>query len=187
MKALILICAILLPFEALATPAQVIIIRHAEKQKNGNDLSARGFQRADALVGLFERDSDVLKFGLPAAIYAMEPRNSGTSGETSLRAIETIQPLASALNLPIHSDYVKSDYAAMVQEIMTDPAYNGRMVLICWEHKVIPPMAEAFGASQVPSSWGKGVYDRLWLLTFKNGQVAFADLPQRLLPGDSNN
>jgi hypothetical protein len=56
---------------AWATPAQVLIIRHAEKGASGKDLSSAGDARAQALVGFFENNPEVTQYGTPAAIYAM--------------------------------------------------------------------------------------------------------------------
>ena len=41
-----------------------------------------------------------------------------------------------------------SDYAQMVKEILTKPEYDGKVVLICWEHKAIGDLATAFGVAQ---------------------------------------
>src|SRR5665213_1161111 len=80
---------------ASATPAQIVIIRHGEKPKSGPDLDARGYQRAHALVGFFEKNPAMLRFGRPVAIYAMAPKTQvdPSDDEGSLRAIETVQPL----------------------------------------------------------------------------------------------
>jgi broad specificity phosphatase PhoE len=173
-----------------AAPAQVIIIRHGEKSLTGPDLDPRGYQRAQDLVEFFKTDKAMLQYGTPAAIYAMEPKHEGNPNKTpsSLRAVETVQPLANALNLTIRDNAINTDYEAVVSEVMQNPQYNGRMVLICWEHKNIPPMAEAFGATTAPEKWDKKIFDRVWVLNFKNGRfVSFEDLPENLLPGDSAN
>jgi hypothetical protein len=54
----------------LAEPAQVIIIRHAEKPEDGNELSLEGRERAAALAPYFLANLDLLEFGPPVAIYA---------------------------------------------------------------------------------------------------------------------
>jgi len=167
---------------ALATPAQVILIRHAEKPAKGPDLSAQGRQRANALVGYFTGNPDVTRYGTPVAIYAMAPNNE----DGTLRPIQTMKPLAQKLGLELITAYKKSDYQAMVEDIRQNPAYEGRMVLICWEHNVIPQIVLEFGYSDGPSNWGGGsVYDRTWILNFTGDSVTdFANLPQHLLPGD---
>jgi hypothetical protein len=169
---------------ALAAPSQVILIRHGEKPAEGNELNERGWQRARALVNYFKTDPGVTRFGPPVAIFAMAPKDE----DGSLRPIQTVTPLAESLGLTINSGYKKKQIQKMVDAVMSNPRYEGKMVLICWEHKVIPEIAQAFGASTAPSEWpGGDVYDRTWVLSFAGGKVlSFADLPQHLLPGDSD-
>jgi hypothetical protein len=183
-RILVIVLASISSVAAWAAPAQVIIIRHGEKPKNGNQLSPRGFQRAQALVGFFEHNSAVTQYGTPVAIYAME--QNPNNDDDSVRAAETVTPLAQALGLQINESYPKDDYQPLVQEIMAAPAYAGRMVLICWEHSVIPMIAQAFGATQAPAEWPKAEFDRAWIIDFSGNRVVdFKNIPQDVLPGDS--
>lgn len=167
-----------------ALPAQVIIIRHGEKPRDGDSLNTRGRERAAALAPFFQETKEVLAFGTPVAIYAFKPSKT----DTSKRSIETVTPLAEALNITINKEYVHDDYKRMVAEIKTRPEYNDRMVLICWEHHLIPEITRAFGALQSPSKWNGDAFDRLWIITFnKSGKASFQNLPQKLLFGDSQN
>jgi hypothetical protein len=168
---------------AWCMPAQIVIIRHAEKPASGNELSARGFQRAQALPQFFKNNTIVTEFGPPVAIFAMKPG----SDEGSVRAIETVSPLATSLGLPIQENIVRDDLQTLVDTIKNDPTYDGKMVLICWEHKVIPQLAADFGLQNGPSNWDGSVFDRAWVLDFTGDQVtSFQDLPEHLLPGDSS-
>ncbi len=168
---------------ARATPAQVVMIRHAEKPAKGRDLDARGEERARALVGFFETNPVVTRYGTPAAIYAAAPADSNDSR----RSVETVTPLAKSLGLEIDEDYTKDRVKEMVRNVMANPAYEGRTVLICWEHKRIPGMARQFGWASAPGKWSGKVFDRAWIIDFAGGRaVSFQDVPQRLLPGDSS-
>jgi hypothetical protein len=168
---------------ALAGPAQVIIIRHGEKPETGSDLSPRGYQRAQALVGFFQNNPAVTQHGPPAAIYAEKPKPDGSQ----VRPLETVQPLAASLGLQVDTDYKKADASGLAQSILSNPDYRGRMVLISWEHHVIPAIAQAFGLSR-PPDWADDVFDRAWILNFDGGKpVSLQNVPQRLLPGDSPN
>jgi hypothetical protein len=167
---------------ANAEPAQVIIIRHAEKPDEGNELSLRGKERAAALVPYFLGTDDVLQFKAPAAIYAQAPKKA----TSSIRSLETVQPLATALNLTVNQTFARDEYKNMVQEIMHNKDYDGRMVLICWEHKVIPEMAAEFGAEHAPKTWRGRDFDRTWVITFRpDKKPEFDDVPQHLIYGDS--
>lgn len=179
------ILAILLFTPALeALPAQVIIIRHAEKPPIGSDLSLKGEQRAAALVPFFLGNPLVVEFGQPVAIYAPKPTPEGTG----IRSLLTVTPLASALNQTPCIDYERNDVKGLTDEIMSNPDFSGRMVLICWAHDEIPEIADKLGA-KAPSQWGDS-YDRLWLITYgsditgKKGSN-FENMPQQLLYGDT--
>lgn len=181
-----MIAWLLLPFSisssAFADPAEVILIRHAEKPETGIDLSLRGRERAAALAPYFLESPELLKFKTPVAIYAQRPKNA----MSSIRSIETVRPLADALHLKINDTYMRDDFEQMVEEIRRKPEYEGRSVLICWEHKLIPEIARKFEAENVPKTWPDATYDRTWMVKFQHGEKPrCADLPQRLMFGDS--
>ena len=166
-----------------ARPAQVILIRHGEKNEpeEGIHLSEKGFARARALVSYFGSNPEVLRKGPIRAFFAMMPKDA--SG--SVRAIETLKPSSSALGIPIQSGFKRGEYPAMVARILSDPSFNGGTVVICWEHKVIPSIAKALGSEQAPSFWDGAVYDRAWFLDLSTPEVLFRNLPENVLPGDS--
>jgi hypothetical protein len=177
---------------ALAAPAQVILIRHAEKPEYGNQLSERGFRRAEALVRFFLNEAAVIRYGAPAAIYAAAPKHE----DSSLRSIQTVQPLAGALGQEPIVKFTRGQARKLAADIMENPAYDGRMVLVCWQHgniyDIALELAQYNGSPQsalaaLPGEWPDGVYDRVWLLDFNRGELTdFSDIPQNLLPGDSD-
>jgi hypothetical protein len=179
----LLLVAFLFSITAYALPAEVIIIRHAEKPPVGNQLSARGMERAVALAPYFLNTAALLKFGTPVAIYAQRPN----SVDSSLRPIQTCTPVANALHLPVNTTYSHDQYAKMAQAILQNPSYDHKTVLICWEHHVIPALAYSFGVKPQPPRWHNTVFDRTWVIYYnKNSSIAsFQNLPQRLLYGDS--
>jgi len=115
-------------------PSQVLIIRHGEKvgdpnkdNDGGRHLSVRGSARAAALPSLFSHAMPQLsckfhahegsfvgeyrqiplkgaapRFSTPNYIFATEP------SKNSKRPLETVLPLATALNLPVY-DSIKDD------------------------------------------------------------------------------
>lgn len=176
---------------AFAAPAQVIIIRHAEKPGYGSELSEQGFRRAQALVKFFQTGPAVTRYGAPAAIYAAAPKNE----DSSIRSIQTVTPLARALRIDISADFTRGQTNKLARDIMEKPAYEGRMVLICWQHGHIPDVLRALAEynnsgqavqNSLPYEWPDGAFDRAWILDLYRGRVvSFKDVPQRLLPGDS--
>ncbi len=165
---------------SVAAPAQVIIIRHAEKPPTGDDLNAKGRQRAAALTPYFLEAPEVLEYKTPVAIYAQK----STDDHKSRRPVDTIKGLAKALNQDL-IQYPRTDAMKMVKDIMAKPEYEGHMVLICWSHTGIPDIAKAFGVKEVPE-WPGSVYDRDWIITFNKGEVSFKNVPQKLMFGDSD-
>jgi hypothetical protein len=154
----------------------------AEKPDDGNELSLAGRERAAALVPYFLGNSELINFGPPVAIYAQSQKKQ----TSSVRAIETVHPMADAIHVKIDESFSRDEFKSMVDEIKHKQKYDGRMVLICWEHKVIPEIASAFGADDAPEKWHGDVFDRVWIITFRpNEKPLFKNLPQRLLFGDS--
>lgn len=162
MKNLIVALFLFATSSAFAAPAQVIIIRHAEKPSEGNDLSPEGYAHAQRLVSYFQNNKDVTQFGTPAAIYAMNPSKEDGSN----RAIETVEPLAKALALEIEHPYVRLQYPNLAADLLSKTEFSGKMVLICWEHKVIPDMAVQFGVSPMPSKWEGDDFTTVYRIDF---------------------
>ncbi len=166
---------------ALAQPAEVILIRHAEKPAVGNELNQKGRERAAALVAYFLETPELLEFKTPVAIYAPL-----ATRDHSVRSAETVAPLAEALRIPLNRSFRKDETAQLAHEILHDKRYDGRTVVICWEHKVIPLIAKALGAAGAPDKWHGEAFDRTWVIKFSPGSTpTFQDLPQRLMFGDS--
>lgn len=181
--------ATLLPIgQATAMPAQVVIIRHAEKPLNGNEVNQQGCERAFSLPAFFINNAIVNQYGKPVALFAAQPDKVGGS----LRPIETLAPTAQALGLPILDSATRVNYASMIQSILNSPQYKGATILISWEHNAIPGLAQALGASLTPntSNWPGQVFDEAWVLSFhkKSGKrlVTLNIIPEAVLPGDNS-
>jgi hypothetical protein len=163
-------------------PAQVILIRHGEKPQVGEHLSLKGEERAAALAPYFMETKDLLIFGHPVAIYATKINGQDKSQRTQ----ETVTPLAKALNLPISADYIAKEYEKAATDILKNPAYEGKMVLVCWEHHRIPLFTQALGVSDSLPKWHGDVFDQLWIVNFlTDGKLTFQIKQQALLFGDT--
>jgi phosphohistidine phosphatase SixA len=161
-----------------AGPRAVYIIRHAEKPDAPDDpnLAPRGYERADALARVFPQN-----FCKPDFIWAT------ASSKKSNRPMETVQPLAKTLQMAVLDQYPTADVAKLAHDLLTQPRYSGKSILICWHHGEIPALAKSLGASDAPGEWKPDVFDRVWVLRFVDGHVQFQDLPQKALAGDSQN
>ncbi len=165
----ILLVLILVSMRGWATPAQVVIVRHGEKPAVGNELNQRGCERAYLLPKFFLSNPTIERFGRPAGVYAAAPTHPGSS----VRAIETIAPTAQALNLAVRDPATREQYSVIVPEILSNPAFDGKTVLMAWEHGAIPGLARAFGAN-LPASmakWPNRVFDQAWVLRFSGSSA----------------
>ncbi len=145
-KYLILVSLILSPMAvstAVATPKNVIIIRHADKVPGRMFLSAKGYERAAALPYYF-LETPLYNTPPISSIFAVGLGDLGGPQE-SARPIETATPTAVRYKLTINSNFKQGDHKALVQEILTNKKYDGKTVLVCWEHKEIHKVIEALG------------------------------------------
>lgn len=155
-----------------ALPAQVIIIRHGEKDTTNGQLLPRGQSRAGALAAyLTELDPTstnppLFDYGPPTVLFAARPALH--SDDNTIRCIQTLIPTALKLKLPIHSPYGPLQETELAQHILNDPRYDGGNVLICWHHTLIATLIEAFGyeppAPIVPNYPNR--FDLVWVMTF---------------------
>lgn len=165
-------------------PKQVLVIRHAEKppeESKSLDLNAEGKERAAALPKLFEVTEKRPKpFATPEFIFATK------NTKHSHRPVETVTPLAKKLKLTINSDYTDEDCGKLADHLFQNAKYADKTILICWHHGMIPRLAEQLKVAGAPSSWKGSVFDRVWQITYDaQGKTIFENLPQQLLPGDS--
>jgi hypothetical protein len=184
MRIVILLLSLFASVEvALAQPARVILLRHSEKPASEADvhLSEEGAARARALVPLLTTNLLSATNGLPVALFAPQ----STAHGHGRRPYETIAPLAAHLKLPVQRPFLAADYRALAKRVLKDPAFEGKTVLICWVHDYLSALAKELGVRPKPSSWKGDVYDRLWVITYRNGRAVLTDSPQNLLPGDS--
>jgi broad specificity phosphatase PhoE len=169
---------------------KIMLIHHAEKPngdaglmpdgtQNPEALTALGWTRANALVGLFAPANEAAPrppLARPASLFA--------SGSASLRPKQTITPLAAALSLAV-ATLPKGQEAELVAEAKTakDPA------LISWQHEAIPEIAALIRgrADGIPATWPGHRFDLVWVFDLTgDGTWSFAQAPQLLLPGDSS-
>lgn len=170
-----------------AMPAQVMIIRHAEKSEDVKKihLNPQGQTRAKALAQFFQTDQRVLQYGVVAAIVAQRP----TEARKAVRCEETVEPLAQALGQKVIDRFAKGEVTQLAEWLRASREWDAKSVLVCLAHLDIVPLAKALGVPQVRQVvWPHETYDRVWLIDFSptDGKVtSFRDIPQRLLFGDS--
>jgi len=168
---------------ARGQPAQVILLRHGEKPAGAEEvhLSARGRERAQALVSLLGRHSQLTSNAPVAALYATRV----TRHDHGQRTGETLNPLAKDLDLPVRTPLGSDEYSRLAANVLGNSAYRGKTVIICWTHSELAQFASALGVRPPPPAWKANTFDRLWRITFSPGHTQLIDLPQHLLKGDS--
>lgn len=151
----------------VASPAHIVLIRHAEKPDDPDDphLSPEGVQRAERLVQYVTTDPVMASVGLPVAVFATRT----TKHDNGQRTQETVAPLARALKLTVLTPYLGKDYTALARLILASPEYAGKTVLICWNHETIPQLAAALGVTPEPPKWKGKVYNHVYVISYRNG------------------
>ena len=181
----------LLPGTALAQPERIIILRHAEKL-NRHELCELGDERAQALVHQF------LGQGAGQSLFAAGQKPDAFLAITP-HTIETVTPAAQSWNLPVIAYKVSGNReddeekeAELIQrtqqaahDVLTDPRYAGKIVVMAWEHKHIAKsmLEEDYPQEQVtlrqllhldqiadvPKTWPDSNYDFFWIVDYSPG------------------
>ncbi|NLS16233.1 histidine phosphatase family protein [Rhizobium sp. P40RR-XXII] len=133
-------------------PVRTLVMRHAEKPVDPGDpnLSAAGRARAKALAAWYPET-----FGPPDFIFVAAPSNH------SERPVQTVQPLADALGIALHTSYADEDYSALAVALLSEPEFEGKAILVCWHHRNIPGPMRALGAPEesYPEPWAPAVFN----------------------------
>lgn len=133
-------------------PQRILLMRHAEKTGDPEDihLSPAGALRAERLAAYIPNT-----FGTPDYIFA------AARSKRSIRSIETLTPLATALATQVRHDIEDSDFADLVDDLFSVKEYRGSIVAIAWHHGKIPDIAKMLGAPKgsYPDPWPEKVFN----------------------------
>jgi hypothetical protein len=165
--------------------AVVLIIRHAEDADTGPGISPRGQERAEAYKDYFLKFSMDSKPLEPAAIFAAK------DSKKSHRPRLTVEPFAKAAKLRIDTRFGNNQSAELTADLRATE--QGKVVLVCWRHGVIPDLLRALGATPkgfLPGGkWPTAVYDWVILLSYdQDGRLIPGNsrrINEHLIPGDS--
>jgi hypothetical protein len=150
---------------------KVIIIRHAEKPDEGDNLSCQGLNRALGLPDVLYK-----KFKLPDYIFVPSINTGKTTGVA--RMYQTIVPFAVKYNLNIDTKFGVEDIQTLAESILK----KSGTVLIVWEHKNIPGIAQQLGVKDENLKWKGDDFDSIWIITFKNGKAVLTIDKEKLDP-----
>ena len=138
-------------FESQATTT-VIFVRHAEKATIPADnpgLNEAGKRRAAELARQLV-DADVIA-GIDA-VYSTSYR----------RTEETVQPVATALNLPI-TPYDASNTETIMDEIVRE--HKGKIILVVGHSNTVPALIGNMGASKNVPEINETEYDNIYIVS----------------------
>jgi hypothetical protein len=173
-----------------------MLIRHGEKpaedgppfgvdisgNRDDDSLSPLGWQRAGALTVLFAPSRGPLQdsaLARPEFLFSC-----GREKERKrLRPVETIKLLAERLATTVDTTFLKGQESELADRVVTVPG----VVLISWEHKNIHRIANRIlgDSTTVPQSWPADRFDLVWVFDLAAGGYRFSQVPQLLLPADS--
>jgi hypothetical protein len=155
-------------------PRLIVILPYAEKPDDPKDpnLSSAGETRAKMLATV------IPKRFCPDFLFATAPTDNNS------RPITTLAPTALALGLTLNTSFQDLEYASLARNLLSDPRYDDKTCIICWNHHHIPDLAIALGVEPPKIAHAPGVRSRLdldpsdfdffWVLTRVDGRFDLA-------------
>lgn len=192
---------------AYSTPSRIILLRHGEK-KNDYALCSIGQERSIALREQYlgkGATQSLFPTVHPSAIFA-----------TTLHTLELASPAASSWDLPIityaapplHRETASESTAQVTKqtelaakELMQSPQWNGKTIVMVWEHKHIANKklskddSDHFAElrqllkfdrlpenikSKIPKTWSGANYNFFWIVDYddKGNPLGFQEVRQ---------
>lgn len=153
-----------------STDLRVVIIRHGEKPKVGDNLTCQGENRARQLPAVLHR-----KFGVPDFAYV--PTVGSGNATKHARMFQTIAPMAVRYNLTVNSAFAADAYA----DVSDSVRHKAGTVLMVWNHTDIPELAKALGID-APPRWADGDFDSIWVIRYTAGKAVLSLDSEGLTP-----
>ena len=142
-------------------PTTILLLRHAEEPKDTNslDLSDTGRDRAEKLASFIPK-----QFAVPDFIFAAAPT------EASVRSYLTVRPLADSIEARIDGSYKARDFGMLASKLLADPAFVGKLIVVCWTHSELPALASSLNVrlGDFPEKWDEQVFNLIFQLTYKD-------------------
>ena len=173
-----------------AVPRRIILLRHGEKA-NSHALCGIGLRRAMALrqhyLGQNATNQSLLEGQVPAAIFAITLHTLETAAQT---AVSWMLPIKTYAAMPGENGITKiseknSATQAAAADVLGNPRWHDRIVLMFWEHHhIASPRLERLYSGQkvtlrqllniyqlegVPEKWNNN-YDYFWIIDYNPNQ-----------------
>ena len=166
------------PSGAAETTETIVLLRHGEKPPAGlGQIDCQGLNRALALPPVINR-----MFGKPDAIFAPNPsvrKEDRGRMYDYIRPLATIEPTAVAFGLPVDTS-IGQDRVKVLHRRLEAPELRGALVLIAWEHRQIPVLAQALmkahgGDPDAVPDWKGDDFDSFYVLRItRDGRASTA-------------
>jgi len=139
---------------------KVVLIRHAERPDNGDNLNCKGLNRSLMLAPVLFN-----KFGIPSKIYIPEIVTDQEVKRS--RMLQTISPFAIRYNLALNAAYSETASKKISQAILKQKG----TVLVVWEHNNIVPIVSALGIDTHKLRWADDDFDSIWIIDFSGSKA----------------
>jgi hypothetical protein len=149
---------------------KVVIIRHAEKAKDGDNLSCQGQNRALQLANVLHQ-----KINKPDFTYV--PALKLDKATKHSRMFQTVTPFAVKYDLTINSKYAADDFADVANSVLKKHG----TVLMVWSHSEIADLADALGVKKT-LQWDDADFDSIWTITYADGEAQLTQDAEGLNP-----
>jgi len=156
----------------LSDQQKIVLMRHAEKPQDGDNLSCQGLNRSLALPKVLNQT-----IGIPDYIYIPSIKNDQATKH--LRMLQTITPFAVQYNLKINSEYNEDE----IKKVLRDIKNKQGTILIVWSHSELPDFAKELGLKK-SIKWEKDDFDSLWVIQNKGHQATLTVAKQSLSPNE---
>jgi hypothetical protein len=178
---------------AIAAPARIIILRHGEKA-DAWKLCEIGDERAKALAlnylgkdaakSLFTAGDDPAFF-FAITLHTLELASPAVATWSKPIILYSVLPEGGTDDTDAFTKALNRRTQEAARNILTNPALNGKTVVMVWEHKHIAneKLEAKFEGEQmtlrqlfkldilpgVPKTWPTDTYDYFWIVEFPNG------------------
>jgi hypothetical protein len=149
---------------------KVVIIRHAEKSKDGDNLSCQGQNRALQLASVLHQ-----KINKPDFTYV--PALKLDKATKHSRMFQTVTPFAVKYDLTINSKYATDEYDTLAKSVLKKEG----VVLMVWSHSEIANLAKALGVKK-PPQWDDADFDSIWTIIYADGEAQLTQDVEGLNP-----
>ena len=78
--------------------------------------------------------------------------------------------MSKQIGVPINATFADQDYRALAYEIVSQPRFTGKLVLICWHHGNIPSLMLALRAKpdEFPDPWDPTIFNLILRLDYND-------------------